>query len=804
MKKSILITAAICAATLACAAPHGKLPQPVSKPYSLIESFDYSDNNSARSQWEAKWAAQPVQTATAGKRNVLAFPCRFTESEVKRCVWDKTVKLDLTDCRGLQFKILCANSSPISAFTLYLKSGSGWYSASFSAVSSADWRNVVIHKSDTRLEGTPEGWSSIEAIRFSAWKGDGADTVFYLADLGLLNSDSTVAVIRSDSIAGNDPEKLDAVRSYTGNVAQFMEAAGIPFAFMSDLDLKSSHFKNKKLAILPYNPALSQKSVQALQNFLSGGGKLICFYNLPSALQKTTGINLTEHGKRRYKGEFSSMHAMSNRIKRLPSVISQNSWNIQKARPVQERSATAALWFDHRGQYTGEPAILVSDNCIFVTHVLLKDDPAGKKRLMLALTGHFIPELWKLAAEEAISTLDVASVCSEKAGPTAREHIRQAEKFEKQAQSLLNSSEYIKSLDAAENARAAKLKAYASTQNPLPGEHRAFWCHEPYGVEGLSWNETIRTLSENGFNVIIPNMSWGGAAYYKSNVLPVAEGIREKGDQIAECLAACRQYGVECHVWKVNFKMGSRTPDKFMSLMAREKRVQKNINGKIMREWLCPSHPENFRLEVKAMVEIAENYPVHGLHFDYIRYPDSNCCYCEGCRDRFETFAGQKIERWPEDLESSDLRKKWLKFRRNNITRVVMHVSRRAREIRPDIEISAAVFSNWPVTRDSIGQDWQLWCRRGYLDFVCPMNYTPSTDKFAQLVQQQRVWSNKASLYPGIGLSTWKKPFDIHSLIEKIKVTRQYGTGGFTIFQLNQTSLKEILPLCGLGITAPH
>ncbi|MFW6152571.1 MAG: hypothetical protein ACOC6C_06300, partial [Verrucomicrobiota bacterium] len=103
-----------------------------------------------------------------------------------------------------------------------------------------------------------------------------------------------------------------------------------------------------------------------------------------------------------------------------------------------------------------------------------------------------------------------------------------------------------------------------------------------------------------------------------------------------------------------------------------------------------------------------------------------------------------------------------------------------------------------------IGQDWQLWCRRGYLDFVCPMNYTPSTDKFAQLVQQQRVWSNKASLYPGIGLSTWKKPFDIHSLIEKIKVTRQYGTGGFTIFQLNQTSLKEILPLCGLGITAPH
>mgnify|MGYP000700577408 CR=1 FL=1 len=34
------------------------------------------------------------------------------------------------------------------------------------------------------------------------------------------------------------------------------------------------------------------------------------------------------------------------------------------------------------------------------------------------------------------------------------------------------------------------------------------------------------------------------------------------------------------------------------------------------------------------------------------------------------------------------------------------------------------------VDRDTIGQDWKLWCDRGYLDFVCPMDYTASSAQF--------------------------------------------------------------------------
>ena len=61
---------------------------------------------------------------------------------------------------------------------------------------------------------------------------------------------------------------------------------------------------------------------------------------------------------------------------------------------------------------------------------------------------------------------------------------------------------------------------------------------------------------------------------------------------------------------------------------------------------------------------------------------------------------------------------------------MVKAVSEQVRRVKPKIKISAAVFRNWAVDRDGVGQDWKLWCERGYLDFVCPMDYTESDGQF--------------------------------------------------------------------------
>ena len=58
-------------------------------------------------------------------------------------------------------------------------------------------------------------------------------------------------------------------------------------------------------------------------------------------------------------------------------------------------------------------------------------------------------------------------------------------------------------------------------------------------------------------------------------------------------------------------------------------------------------------------------------------------------------------------------------------------VSREAKKIRPGLKISAAVFGSYPGCRESVAQDWPAWVKAGYLDFVCPMDYTTSDEEFA-------------------------------------------------------------------------
>jgi uncharacterized lipoprotein YddW (UPF0748 family) len=254
------------------------------------------------------------------------------------------------------------------------------------------------------------------------------------------------------------------------------------------------------------------------------------------------------------------------------------------------------------------------------------------------------------------------------------------------------------------------------------------------------------------------------------------------------------------HVWKVNWNLGSAAPREFVDKLRLEHRLQAGADGK-EEPWLCPSHPANQKLEIESLVEVARNYAVDGIHFDYIRYPDSDHCFCAGCRERFRRATGLSVANWPKGvLAEGPLRNQWLEWRRANITAVVKAVSKQARAVRPGIKISAAVFPNWVNERDNIGQDWKLWCEKGYLDFVCPMDYTPSNNNFSNLIKKQLDWAGKTPCYPGIGAST--AHFGADNIIDQINLTRRHHTGGFVIFNYGVPESREILPQLGLGITA--
>jgi uncharacterized lipoprotein YddW (UPF0748 family) len=386
--------------------------------------------------------------------------------------------------------------------------------------------------------------------------------------------------------------------------------------------------------------------------------------------------------------------------------------------------------------------------------------------------------------------------------PRAGEALATARAAREAARELLAQGRFEPALDQAALAQRRMTEAWCLAQSPLAGEFRAFWCHSAFGVPGWTWDEAIGCLATNGFNAILPNMLWGGVAYYESKVLPVAPEAAKRGDQIAQCLKAAHQRGVQVHVWKVNWNLAHNAPPAFVEKLRRAGRLQASARGQ-EDPWLCPSHPDNQKLEIDSMLEVARNYAVDGLHFDYIRYPDADHCFCAGCRERFQKAARLNLTDWPREVQAGGgRRQEWLDWRRGNITTVVRAVSEQAHALRPGLKISAAVFRNWPTDRDGVGQDWKLWCERGWLDFVCPMDYTASPRQFENMVSRQVVWAGATPCYPGIGESASSSRLGVDGVIEQILITRRHGTGGFVVFNYGGAEARELLPMLGLGITA--
>jgi len=815
--KSLLWALCVLCGGLPVFAQAPQLPQPAKPDYPLAVPMAYADDAAAQAAWKPMGGtAAAAVVRFDGGRQALRMPCNFKGSKIERASWDHAVNLDLAACQGMQFRFFCRDAMPVAHFSFYLQSGAGWYAGSFAAEDNAGWNSITVEKSATRTEGTPAGWGKIGALRISAWRSSDTDTEFYVADFGLLGANAAIAIIRGESVTRNSPQEAESVGIYAEAVAQALKGLDLPFAVISDLDVTAERLKSKKLLILPHNPGMPDEVVKRLGAFLDGGGKLIAFFGFPEKLDPAVGIESGRFVAQKRPGHFAAMRFAPGVIAGAPPVVAQRSWNIREAKAVAGKSRVAAVWDDDAGNPTGDAAIVVSGNCIQMTHVLLADDPANKRQMMLALVGHFLPEVWEQAARKSIERIGCfgpfkgrsfaeASRALESAAGTNEELRRQvsaAGSARMRALKLCDDQAFSQAMPEAAHADALLLAAYCASLKAQAGEHRAFWCHSAFGVQGLDWDAAIKLLAGNGFTAILPNMLWGGTAYYESSVLPVAPEVREKGDQLAKCLAACKKYGVQTHVWKVNWNTGGRAPRGFLETMKAAGRTQVRFDGKPEDTWLCPSHPANQKLELDAMLEVAKRYEVDGIHFDYIRYPGPDACFCPGCRERFEALIGGKVRNWPADLRrDEELRRKWLDFRRDNITKVVAAVSDAARQAKPGIRISAAVFSNWQVDRDNVGQDWKLWCEKGYLDFVCPMDYTPENSQFENLVKQQLGWAGRVPCYPGIGLSCWPLPSDVCKLIEQIQFTRRLKTGGFTIFNYDPAAARDVVPLCGTGIT---
>jgi uncharacterized lipoprotein YddW (UPF0748 family) len=779
-------------------------PAPPKPDYSLLDALNPTDDAAAKTLW------QPMKDTPSAvlEGSAVRMTCPFGDTTAERTGWDANVRLNLSTKRGLCFRFYCENPEPVSYFACYLKSGGGWYMHEFAAEEPGRWTTIRFDRLSAKTEGAPAGWGNIEAVRISAWRGGSANTAFCVAQFGAYGGGGNVLLLRGDTAAQQANGDKRAILDSAESMAQMLDDAGVAFTPLSDAQLTATALKGMRLVILPFNPSLPSGAAGVLTKFVQQGGKLFSCYQIPIALQNAAGLKPGKLIAQPRAGYFAAIHRTGKAFPQLPETVAQRSWNMLEMFPVEGRGSVAAEWLTDQGEKTNEPALIVTDTTVHLTHVLLRDNPADKRRLLLAILAYCAPDTAKEALQAqleqagALGAYPSYTALREALAKHAKKALAKADSAYIKAQKALEKGQLDKANAAITELRNHLLDALAEAQSSKTGEFRGFWCHDGCGVNGLTWDEAVKNLADNGFTAIFPNLCWGGVAYYPSDVLPPAKEVEERGDQLAQCLEACRKHHVECHVWKVCWNMGARTSSDFRARMKQEGRTQVRADGKALDDWLCPSNPANQKLEVQALAEIAKKYKIDGVHLDYIRYPEQRACFCNGCKTRFEKFAGKKIKHWPGDVDRDPaLHERWLAFRREQITSTVAAIGEAVRKARPGIKVSAAVYPNWERDRDQLGQDWKLWCEKGYLDFACPMDYTTGAAQLEGMIKRQQGWHAKAGLYPGIGLSTWEDGNLFPRLVEQIKALRRQNTNGFMIFNYGPNEARDIVPRCGLGLT---
>ena len=312
----------------------------------------------------------------------------------------------------------------------------------------------------------------------------------------------------------------------------------------------------------------------------------------------------------------------------------------------------------------------------------------------------------------------------------------------------------------------AAASALGRSQSPRKGEIHAVWEHSGLGLYPGDWPRTFRVLRANGVTDLFVNVAGAGFAHYASGVLPRSKEYSRHGDQLAACLAAARGAGVRVHAWVICFN-ATRSDAAYM--LAFQKKGWRVRNGSgALTEYLDPSNPDLRWRMVKSICEIARNYPVSGIHLDFVRW----------------------YEGTPKPPNAA-----------RSVTTFVESVRKRLRAERPGAWLTAAVLANHQSCVASVGQDWTAWIDAGLVDYAVPMNYVEDRSRYAALVARQGAVKARARrIIGGIGVTANESKLSAAQVVDQISLARKAGFAGVALFDLDDTLVESVFPVLRLGM----
>ena len=249
--------------------------------------------------------------------------------------------------------------------------------------------------------------------------------------------------------------------------------------------------------------------------------------------------------------------------------------------------------------------------------------------------------------------------------------------------------------------------------------------------------EAMDFLADTGFNTVFPVVWNRGFTAYPSQIMRERFGVEidsryEGRDPLAELVIEANRVNLKVIPWFEYGFVSSYNLNGGHLLAKKPEWAARDRTGNLLKknnfEWMNSLDREVQDFLLGLMLEVAKNYPVHGVQGD-----DRIALPAEGGYD------AKTVERYRKECGSepppNPREPHWLRWRGDIITEFVARLYRELKAIDPDLLLSMSPSPyEWGLVEYL--QDSQAWVDRKLVDLIHPQFYRRDFNSYKQLVDR--------------------------------------------------------------------
>jgi uncharacterized lipoprotein YddW (UPF0748 family) len=312
-------------------------------------------------------------------------------------------------------------------------------------------------------------------------------------------------------------------------------------------------------------------------------------------------------------------------------------------------------------------------------------------------------------------------------------------------------------------------------------------------------SKNFREFKEAGLNTIIFQVRGNADALYNSHYEPWSKLLsdtlgKDPGwDPLDFAIQKAKTHGLKIHAWVNTFpawRAEEPPPEPstpLHPLLAHPEWVICDSAGNPMQSehgyiTFSPGIPEVQEHISAVVIDIVQNYDVDGIHFDYIRYPESS-------RHMGYSHDSVSISRF-HSTEHNPGYYSWEIFQREQINHFVENIYNQINFHKPWVTVSAAVIGHHHTAGwngfGAVFQDARRWMAIGKIDIIFPMTYQkighPTAPFDGALIQWQEITHLGRHIIPGIATYRAEREFGWGEIWDQIELIRSQNFPGMVFF----------------------